>query len=387
LVIFADVNVSMEYNFKGIISVPARALRAKKIFVASLFLLLALVLYDLFTYLALAIDGRELGDVLAMHGLLPFAIGSCDTVFSSILYYMGIVVSLMLLAVGMVTLACFDFEQLRGNPFLTVRQALVLGTQRSRQLFLSLLAVAIFIGFIALLGVIIGLIARIPFIGELLYSVFFFFPNFVVSLFTVLVIFVFIMSVLVMPAAVAADRTGETFSAILETFLTVIRQPLRWAGYTAYSVAAAKVCSFVFAYFAFRAIQFLILTTRLGGGGKIDGIVASGAMHLPLKSALVSFTTNIFPGINFGFDLSTAASAPGRDGFIGYIMAISLFLVFVTVWGYIASIIATGQAYAYAVIKRIRDDHAITEEKSLFLEEAWSGAPDRDEDSKTESDV
>ncbi|UCD95560.1 MAG: hypothetical protein JSU69_05785 [Candidatus Zixiibacteriota bacterium] len=377
----------MDYNFKGIISVPAGALRAKKIFVASLFLLLALTLYDIFTYLALAADGRELGEVFSTHGLLPFARFSCETLISSILYYLGIIFSLMLLATGMVAIASFDFEELRGNPFLTARQALVLCAKKTRQLLLSLLAIAVFIGFIALLGVIVGLIARIPYIGELLYGLFFFFPNFVVSLFTVLIIFVFIMSILAMPASVAADRTGETFSAILETFLTIIRQPLRWIGYTAYSAAAAKVCAFIFAYFAFRAIQFLILTTRLGGGGKIDGIVASGTMHLPLKSGLVSFTTNIFPGLKFGFDMSTIAPAPGHDGIIGYIMAISLFLVFLIVWGYILSIITTGQAYAYAIIKKIRDDHAITEEKSLFLEEAWSGAPARDDGTETESNV
>jgi hypothetical protein len=384
---FAYVKATLEYNFKGMISVPAKALKAKKIFVAALFLLIAVVLYDLFTYLAMAADGREPGEVFSMYGLVPFALFSCETLLSSVLYYLGIILAVLLLTIGMTTVAAFDFEELRGNPFLTWRQALKLSATKAEQLLLSLFAVAIFIGFIALLGIIAGVIARVPYIGELLYSIFFFFPNFVVSLFTTLIIFVFIMSFLAMPAAVAADRTGETFSAILETFLTIIRQPLRWIGYTAYSALAAKICSFVFAYFAFRAIQFLIWTTHIGGGDKIESTVSSGAMHLPLKSALVSFTTNVFPGIKFGFDISALAGAPGHDGAIGYIMAISLSLVFLTVWGYIVSIIATGQAYTYAIIKKIRDGHAVTEEKSLLLEEDWSDIPTQVESTESEGNV
>ena len=56
-------------------------------------------------------------------------------------------------------------------------------------------------------------------------------------------------------------------------------------------------------------------------------------------------------------------------------MAISLFLIFLIIWGYIFSCIATGQAYALAVIRKIRDGRAIGDEKSLFYEEEYVNPP------------
>lgn len=381
----AGVNVSLEYNFKGIIPVPAKALRAKKIIVSSLYLLLAFLAYDIFTYFALILDGSGFSDIYSVHGLAPFAHLVFSSFLSAAIYYLGICLSLFLVAIGTMAVAAFDIEELRGNLFFSSRQAIRFSYHRAGQLFLSWLAIALFIGFIILLGVIVGLIARIPYIGELLYSLFFFFPNFIVSLFTVLIVFVLVLSALVMPVAVAADRNGETFNSILETFSTIIRQPARWIGYTVYAVISAKVAGFVFAYFTYRAVQFLQSTTHIGGGSKINAIISSGAGHLPLKSSLVGFLTNIFPGIDFGFDISPLSSGGGYDGVIGYIMAASLFLIFLIIWGYIVSVIATGQAYAYVIIKKIRDGHAITDEKSLFYEEEWVNPPIEEVEKESEN--
>lgn len=358
------MNIELKYNFTEILSVPTRALKAKKIFVSSLCLLIAFLLYYLFTYLAQIFDVGEAVTIYSFFGLLPQTIYRFDFSIPVIIYLLGIFLAFFSITIGFIAVTIFDFENLRGNQFLSIRQALKFSWSRAKQLLLSGLVIILFVGFIVLLGVIVGLITRIPYLGEILYSLFFFFPNFIISLFTVLIIFVMTPSVLVIPVTVAADRSNETFNSILETFSTIIRQPIRWVGYTSYSIITAKVSGFVFAYFAYRAIQFLLFTTQLGGGDKINSIIASGVSHLPLNHTLVEFITNIFPGINFGFEINLPSV--GQSGVAGYIMAVSLFLIFLTVYGYIFSVIATGQAYIYAVIKKIRVGHKITDEESLF---------------------
>jgi hypothetical protein len=374
----------MNYDFKGIISVPARALRAKKIIAVSFYLLLALLIYNIFGYLALLLDGAPLSHILSVHRLIPFCPIPFDSVIASVLFYFGVALSIFSIMTGMMAIVGFDFEEMRGNPFFSTRAGLKFSFRRLKQLLLSELAIIAFVAFIIILGIIVGLITRIPYLGEWLYSLFFFFPNFVIALFTVLILFVLSCSVLVMPAAVMADRDGESFNSILETFSTVIRRPLHWVGFTLYSVVAAKVGGFIFAYFAFRAVQFLKISTSLGGGEKINNIVASGMSHLPLNSCIVAFTTNLFPGIPFGFDISSLCQ--GTDiGAAGYLMAIALFLIFLIIWGYMISVMATGQAYAFAIIKKIRDGHAITDEKSLFYEEEWVNPPIIDDKGTSES--
>lgn len=378
------MDISFDYSFKGILAVPGRALKPKKIIAASFFILVAFGLYELFFYLATLIADRDPVSYCAIFGLIAVPDFGPGFYVAVAVYFIGLALAVMAVMTGMMAVSIIDFEELRGNPFLSYGQAIGFALKRIRQLFLSELAIILFVLAIVVLGLLVGLIGRIPVIGEWLYSVFFFFPNFVVAILTVFIIFVAVLSVLIMPATVAADRHGESFNSILETFLTVTRQPGRWLGYTVYAVLSAKVCSFILAYFAWRAVQFLEWSTALGAGAKAHAMIASGAMHLPLTSAPVEFTNNIFPGINFGFDISNLASG-GIESTAGYVMTAALFLIFVIIWGYILSVIATGQAFSYAVIKKLRDDYTIDTEQSLFYEEEYINPPIDDSD-QTEND-
>ena len=46
----------------------------------------------------------------------------------------------------------------------------------------------------------------------------------------------------------------------------------RWLAYTGYGLVAAKVCSFVYAYFCFRAVQLLAWTTSWTAGDTALGL-------------------------------------------------------------------------------------------------------------------
>jgi len=173
------VEFHFDYNYKDIISVPAKALRAKKILLSSIFILIALILFNCCAYLGLIIEGYSIPDIYNNHGLLPidnFALSSYPAIL--FYYYIGPFLALFSIMTGTMAVAVIDFEQLRGNPFLSYIQSIKFGLGRIRQLFLSELVIALFIALIVIMGIIVGLITRIPYIGELLYSVFFFFPNF-----------------------------------------------------------------------------------------------------------------------------------------------------------------------------------------------------------------
>ena len=61
------------FNFRDVLSAPARALSAKQILVMTLFLLAAFCVYNLFVYLAYAIQGDSLKSVWDVYGCFPFA--------------------------------------------------------------------------------------------------------------------------------------------------------------------------------------------------------------------------------------------------------------------------------------------------------------------------
>jgi hypothetical protein len=361
---------SPRYNFTDILAAPARALSARRILAMTVFLLFALLVYNAFTYLALTIAGERVGLIWDVYGLLPFVWFTFQSWLARIVFYAGIAVSGLSVMAGLFSVAIIEIEEIRGNRFLSARKAIALGLRRFGQLFSAELAIVLALVFLVGAGALLGLITRIPYLGEWIFAIFFVLPNFLVSMLAMLVVAVLAISVLLLPATAAAERHGQAFSAILETFSTIIRQPVRWVGYTAYALVSAKVFGFVYAYAAYRAIQFLVWTASIGGGSVPVDLVRSGLAHLPVRSQFAQFVFNVFPGIDWGFSISRRI-ATGGESASGYLMAAMLFVCFATIVAYMLSVVATAQARTYVALRFRKDNYAIDAEKPLFFTDEW----------------
>jgi hypothetical protein len=356
------------FNFRDVLRAPAAALSAKQILVMSLALIAALVVYDFFTYTALLLAGESLGQTLDAYGLTPFNNLPLDRFPAQVFYWVGVGLSVLVVMLGFFAVSALNIESVRGNRFMSPGQAIRFAFRRLPQLFLSELSIALFVTVIVLLFAALGLVSRIPFIGEWLYVLFFAIPNFIIALFAIFIIFVLVLSVFLLPAVAAAERRGETFTAILETFSTIILQPFRWFGYTVYSLVAAKVCGFIYAYFAYRAVQFLIWSASLGGGERLERLGQSALAHLPVRSDLAREVFNLFPGVSFGVDLRPLIGYP-TDSVLSHALAFMLYLIFITILGYTLAIVAAGQARGYVALRFIKDSYSIAAEESLFFKE------------------
>ncbi|MCD6249487.1 MAG: hypothetical protein J7J98_04050 [candidate division Zixibacteria bacterium] len=355
-----------QFNFKDVLRAPAAALSAKQILVMTMTVVGALVVYDAFTYVGLAISGDDLSRAFGIYGLFPFDGLIITSIGGQIAYWLGVGLAVLTFMLGFFAVSAINIEAIRGNRFLSPRQAIMFAFKRLPQIFLSELSIALFVGLIILIFTVLGLVSRIPVVGEWLYVLLFALPNFIIAILAIFIIFVLLLTVLLLPAVAAAERRGETFTAILETFSTIILQPFRWFGYTAYSFFAAKVCGFIYAYFAYRAVQFLIWSSSLGGGERLGRLAQSGLAHLPVRSDLARETFNIFPGIPFGVDLRLMAGYPS-DSAISYFMAFMLFLIFASILGYTLAVIAAGQARGYVALRYIKDNYSIAAEEALFF--------------------
>lgn len=364
------MNVTPNYNFSDILWAPARAMSAKKILIMTVFLLLALLLYDTFTYIAMAVDGENLDHVWSAYGFFPFFCAHFSTTVGLILYAAGIYLAILSIMLGIFAVAAIDFERMRGNPFMSIKETFRFTLARFPQIFLAEKAIISFMLFLLLLFFIFGLFGRIPFIGEWIISLFVVIPAFIFAMLGLFVFAVFLTSFLLLPAVAASQRTGETFNVILETFSTIIRQPFRWIGYTIYSIVVGKLASFVYAYACYRSTQFTIWAASLGGGEKVEQLGRNALSHLPVSSEFAKNTFSMAPGIDWSFSINQWARS-GSDSTASYLMAFMLFLIFVSIVAYFLSVIATGQAYGYAAIRYFKDDYRISDEDSLFHKEEY----------------
>ena len=358
----------LRYNFRDVLRAPASALSAKQILVMTLFLLGGMVVYDLFAYAAFWLNSDPLQLVFDTYGFFPFAPLHFDAISAQLVFWIGVVAAVLTVMLGFFAVSAFNIEAIRGNRFMTPSEGIRFAFRRLPQIFLAELSIVAFVAVIVGLFALLGLVSRIPFIGEWIYTVLLAIPNFIIALFAIFIIFVLSLTVLLLPAVAAAERQGETFSAILETFSTIILQPFRWFGYTLYSIGAAKVCGFIYAYFAFRAVQFLVWSSSLGGGSDIGRLVKAGLRHLPVQSDLAAQVFNVFPGVPFGVKLSEYVGYPSHDA-ITHFMAIMLFLIFASILGYSLAIIAAGQARGYVVLRYLKDEYSIASEEPLFFKD------------------
>lgn len=353
------------FSFSDVAWAPARALSAKQIALMTAALLGGLIAYNLFSYLALLIQGDSFSSVYSAFGFFSFEPGAYSGLIPKLIFWAGAGVALYITMLGMFAVAAINIESIRGNRFFSARDAIRFTRARAGQLARAELAILVFVLFIVFLFFLLGLLVRMPFLGEWFWAVFFVIPNFIVALFTVFIMFVVILSVILLPAVAAAERRGETFAVILETFSTIIRLPLRWGCYTAFTLAAAKLSSFVYAYFCYRAVQFMTAASSLGGGKKVAGLVQSGLANLPVRSDLVYQVTNVFPGVRWGFDIPSGSiwvqSSAAAD-----VVAFMLLVIFTTVLGYGLAIVAAGQARSYAVLKYYKDGYKLSDEEPLF---------------------
>jgi hypothetical protein len=365
-----------EFSFTDVAWAPARALSAKQIALMTAALIGGLIAYNLFSYLALLIQGDSFSAVYSAFGFFSFEPGAYAGLIPRLVFWAGACVALYIIMLGMFAVAAINVESIRGNRFFSAREAFRFTLARAGQLARAEIAILLFVLFIVFLFFLLGLVVRIPYVGEWFYAIFFVIPNFIVALFTVFIIFVVLLSVILLPAVAAAERRGETFAVILETFSTIIRLPLRWGCYTVFTLVAAKVCSFVYAYFCFRAVQFMTAASSLGGGEKVPTLVRSGLANLPVRSDLVYQVTNILPGVRWGFDIPSG-SIWHADSAAAHVVAFMLLVVFTTILGYGLAIVAAGQTRAYAVLKYFKDGYKLSDEEPLFA--AKSATPEPEE--------
>lgn len=353
----------LTFDFRDILATPAHALSAKQIFVMTLSLVLGLAVYDIGYYLAHLAAGTDIGTVWRIYGLFPGpALGVGDRLAKAI-YLLGIFGGVYMTMLGMVAVASINIERIRGNRFFSARESIRFALRKAKPVFLCETAIVGFVALIIFLFLIVGLFGRIPYLGEWLYSVFLVFPLYFIALFTVFIVLIAQVSVILTPAVAAAERKGETFGLILETFSTIIRQPIRWLGYTAYALVTGKIASFIYGYFAVRSVQAIIWATGHTDGGTMRRLVESALSHLPLRSDLFTQSINIFPGIDWG--LNVQAFVRRSDSAESYVMAFMLFLIFASVLGYFLSVIAAAQAYGYVAIRYRKDGYRIDEEPPI----------------------
>jgi len=382
------------FDIRDVFRAPRLALSGKKIMIQFFGLLIGYLGYMVFTYLSYLLSGISLSDVWESYKFLPLVDFTFANWYSWLVFLIGVVFFVFCWLLASAAVGKVTYEQLKGDEFYSAKDSLKFlkkhgQTVLASPLFLIGVAIILILG-----GIVIGLLGKIPYVGELGLGGFFGVPIFAVALVCVYVVFILVFSFFLAPAIVATTKE-DIFEIIVQLFSTIWNQPWRYFLYTGVVLVLAKIGAFVSGYFCYRAVQLINWSCGIFMGIKLVDITDEALSYINFPEWFFGLFTNVFPGIDFRFHLPET----GWEGFLSWSESISAFLIGITlilvifgVLSYALATLSTGQTITYIILRRKKDEENLLERKTeeeeeqeKLEEEEKEQAPEEQETEKNQS--
>ncbi len=363
--------VAMRFDYRDIFRSARLAFSFQRIWIQFIGLLYGYVGYLIFTYLSLIIDGKNLGDSWSHFGLLPYAVFTPLRI-GLIPFVVGLFLLLFFWLIASTGVARATYMQLKGNTFYSWREAFTFAFKKKGSSVIStpiaIFAMAFFVG---LAGVVVGLVGRIPYLGELGIS-FFAIVWFMASLFIIFILIAFCVSLFLTPA-ILATTDDDAFEGIFQSFSTLYSQPWRFIFYELLVVLLAVVGLGVFAFFAKQAWRLMTTILIWGMGDKYADLSYGASYILQTWIYPIATWSKAVMGEYSSYFLFTHEFSAIELSIVMTISSWILAVFMVITGGFILSFLFTiynaGQCVIFLILKKKKDDENLLERKDKEEEE------------------
>ncbi len=385
--------LSLRFDFRDLFKAPRIALSMQRLWIQFLGMGIGYVGYLILSYLGFLLNGMDLSVVWSQFGLLPcsFACGHSMIWYSWIVMILSHLFLLIAYLVTATAVSRAAYMVSKGNHFYTWREAFSFSVRKIWSVLLTPVSLAVLIGLMFLGGAVVGLLGKIPYIGELGISLFTIIW-FVAALFILFFAIILAVSILLTPA-ILATTDEDAFEAIFQTFSLVWSQPVRLIVYEAIVGALSIIAVGVFALFVKQAVVLMNWMFASVMGSDFIHLAQNGQTTLQawlilgrdlLEPIFGEFTSMIyFSRMIPGLDPETL---PITVVIASYIYALSLLALAGWVLAYGLSTFAVGNTLLYTVIRNIKDDDNILERKDAEEEDETDELPSDEEIKETEGE-
>ena len=375
--------LKLKFNWRDIIAAPRLALSLQRLWIQLIGMSVGYIIYVALSYLGLVLAGYDLKLAWSQFGLLPclFTMGDNFAWFSWLLAGLG---SLLLFLAYLVTNTAVSravYMTMKGNSFYSWKQAFKFSFRKIFSIILAPLALLTLIGLFVLGALVIGLLGKIPFIGEIGVSFFT-----VIWLFGSLLIFflalVTIVALLLVPSIIATTDE-DAFEAIFQAFSVAWSQPWRFLFYEGVVALLAILALGVFAFFIKESV--LIMNGLLSAfmGADFVNLANNGqamlqSWTLPAQNIIESVYRNLS---EFLFFTRQFIIIPFADLSISVILSsyfYALALLFAGGWvmSYGISTFTAGTTISFLVLKYKKDEENLLERQDREEESDEGGNAD-----------
>ncbi len=382
---------ALKFDVRDLFRAPRLALSLQRMWIQLVGMIVGFVGYLILTYLSYLSAGVGIGTTWARYGLLPclFAANEAFPWYAWLIYAVADLVIVAAFLIANTAVARATYMQAKGNNFYSWREAYAFAFRKVTSVLLTPVSLAVLIGLMVLGSLVIGLLGRIPFVGELgvsLFTVFWFFAALLVVFFAVITV----ISFLLVPSIIATTDE-DAFEAVFQSFSITWNQPWRLAIYEAVTIVLAVASMGIFAY-AVKA-SVMVMNKLFGAFMGADYINLANNGQAMLQSWLLmgqniveGIYRTLTPRIYFARDfiMIPTSELPVTVVISSYLFALSMLFIAGWVVSYGLSTFTVGNMLLYLALRKKKDGENLLERKDKEEEQEEESEKKPEEDSKLE---
>lgn len=356
----------MRFDVRDVFKSPRIALSLQRIWIQFLGLFVGYLGYLFFTYISFMTAGVGLSTGWKKYGLLPCLFSDSSNWYSIIIYLIGLLwlVAVYLIAATAVSRATYML--VKGNHFYTWRDAIRFALKKTVSILLSPVAILLIIVFILAGGAVVGLLGKIPFVGEFGITIFTFLWFFS-SLFVVFLLIIFAIALIQAPAIIATTN-DDAFEAVFQSFSLVWSQPWRLIFYEFVSAAFAVAGLLVLAFLSKKAYIVMDRIFSNVMGADFINISSHGMYLLNIwlfhSIAWVNSMLGDLSGmVYFNREFIPLTLPHGYQFVASYIFAIWMLIIGGLILSYGLASFNVGNTLSYIILRKKKDDENLLERK------------------------
>lgn len=378
----------IRFDVREIFRSPRLALSLQRIWIQFAGLTVGFLGYLIFTYLSFITNGIGLSTGWKKYGLLPCLFPESPNWYSMIIYFIGFIWLIAIYLIASTAVSRATYMLLKENHFYTWLQATRFALKKTASILLSPIAILLIIVLFIAGGAVVGLLGKIPVVGEFGITIFTFAWYFS-ALVVVLMVIIFAV-VMIQTPAIIATTNEDAFEVVFQSFSITWSQPWRLIFYEFISLAMAAIGLLLFAFLSKQAYIIMDRVFSNAMGDDFINVAAQGMYMLNVwlihsigwvNSILGDFAAAVYFSREF-----LPLSLPGYQHVASYIFAIWMLIIGGTIFSYGLASFNVGTTLSYIILRKKKEDENLLERKDPEEEEEEDEDLTKDENQKEDGE-
>ena len=367
--------MNLNFDFRDLFKSPRLALSGKKICIFIFANLLSYLIYFLLNYIALALSGYSFINIWNSQGLYPCLLVTGGPWYALVLFWTSILFWLYSILLASTAVSRITYKQLKGDEFYSINDSWNYIKEHWHPLIFTPLSLGSITFFFILISTLFALIGKIPFIGEIIFSIPYLLYLFG-SIFTIYTGFVFFISFIYSPAIVGTIEE-DTMGSVFNNYSITWGQPWRIVIYNIILIPLACFSVGIFKFVSFYGIKLInvVMGHEILMGSKLNEIIGfaanivwpqklftSIAENLSTCSIFCDNTCNLGMHISAFFDFFipiNPSDISSLESIAAIILAFFFIIISISFISYFLSILSVGETIMFIIFRKISGDDNI----------------------------